>query len=174
MSNEKKIEEGNKLIYALMGGRWKAVENPDRNGMTSYKGDYATEQECQTLCDKINQQKSGSPRTMSHAVPHPVKAGFSGRLNYHESWDALMPVVGRIESHWNPYSDNCLIDEHEGSDFCIGDNRVEVRTSGYKAGSRIEFDYAAGWSRDKNYKLEATWQACIQFINWYNSKTKQP
>ena len=74
-------------------------------------------------------------------------------MEYHTSWDWLMPVVEKIEREYmyavQPCWEHCIIDK-------AGENTEDFE--------RIEVD-----SCDK---LSATYGAVVEFIKWYNMKTQ--
>jgi hypothetical protein len=74
----------------------------------------------------------------------------SNNILYHSSWDWLMSVVEKIEQNYTPVEIldlQCTI----GRTIYNPDN-IQVCSN--------------------NSKLDATWQAVIQFIQWYNSQVK--
>lgn len=66
-------------------------------------------------------------------------------FNYHNNWSLLMPVVEKIEAI-------------ENSDLY----EVDIFGKCCDIGGKIE--------TASNSKIEATWRAIIQFIQWYNSQ----
>jgi hypothetical protein len=81
---------------------------------------------------------------------------------YHSSWDWLMPVVEKIEGLFN------------GNSFTITNRNlwciIEMNTQ-FSLAYDIEYSEI---SIKASTKLESTWQAVVQFIQWYNTQTKQP
>jgi hypothetical protein len=73
-------------------------------------------------------------------------------LQYHSSWDWLMPVVGKIEDL--------------GHIIIIGTLSDPLLTVIYLEGFEQELE-GSGSS-----KIEAVYKACLAFIEWYNSQTK--
>jgi len=72
-------------------------------------------------------------------------------FNYETSWDWLMPVVEKIEK--------------EGYEVDIYSNKCEMATNfGSTLLNPILYD--------KGSKIESTWLACVQFIQWYNQNKK--
>lgn len=75
-------------------------------------------------------------------------------LKYHESWDALMPVVEKIESlagdigHFNVDISECCC-------------RI------YQYGYKPKFKTTDG----RFTKIEAVYNVIVQFILWYNNQT---
>ena len=72
-------------------------------------------------------------------------------LKYHEDWNWLMVVVEKIESLGYKVD----ISKWENSQYC----------GIYLNGKKI-----AG--NETNTKIEAVYNACIEFIKWYNNKNK--
>ena len=73
-------------------------------------------------------------------------------LQYHESWDWLMPVVEKIEAI-------------EGIRFIIEKNRVLICSYG------PEYFWNSGTTYDS--KITTTYNAVVEFIKWYNENNKQ-
>lgn len=73
-------------------------------------------------------------------------------LEYDSSWDWLMEVIEKIE-HLDT-----------GYEVCIIDKECEIGTMGYQY-TRVALGKA-------NTKIEAVYIAIIQFIKWYNDKSK--
>ena len=77
---------------------------------------------------------------------------FPSELNFHSSWDWLMPVIQKIEATKN---------------YGV---RVQITTDGtsiilyLKEGTK-SFDYSA-----KNSKIESVWLSVTTFIKWHNSQ----
>lgn len=74
-------------------------------------------------------------------------------LQYHSSWDWLIPVVEKIES----------------LDFRVEiiDTRVDIEDfRGFEFSKRFE-------PIVENTKIEAVYNACVTFIEWYNSAQKE-
>lgn len=163
----KNISEGNKIIAQVMGLKWKAiVGKPGDNGLSVYAEEYETESECKKFCKKINLYKKDRSE---YCHPCLSRNGHPVELQYHSSWNWLMPVVEVVENTWNPYSNTCLYDEHDGSWFEIKDRSVTVFTAGFKNGERIEYSHHTEWTfNDKNeqVKREAVWLACVGYFKW--------
>lgn len=88
--------------------------------------------------------------------------------NYHTSWDWLMPVVEKICNE-----DECYC---ERFDIGIGDVTVTgYRDVGDDIRIEIPFHHKRFFSHLdlKTTKLQAVYQAVVQFIQWYN-KTNKP
>jgi len=84
-------------------------------------------------------------------------------LKYHYSWDWLMPVVEKIEKEGHEISISSQMEYiHDDTetywhqDCCISsDNQEIVNTTGRS-------------------KINSVYAAVVQFIQWYNTQTKQP
>ncbi len=78
-----------------------------------------------------------------------TKIIHSNDLKYHSSWDWLMPVVEKIEKT------HCINIEYTTCNIADPANGYEdiISTS-------------------EKTKIEATWKAVIEFINWYNKQGK--
>lgn len=80
---------------------------------------------------------------------------------YHEFWDCLMPVVEKIELI--PVSDDTFV-------------RVDITTKRCRiSGNPFE---VVGWQMivseyDGKTKIEATYQAVVKFIRFYNTEIKE-
>ena len=73
-------------------------------------------------------------------------------LRYDKSWDWLMPVVEKIESH--------------GIDFFIVDNRVKIaHNTDHSIDIILDSVYVGG-------KMTATYKAVVEFIKQYNESNK--
>jgi hypothetical protein len=153
----KEIIEGNKLIWNFMGGKWQPTENAGANGMKSYEPCHDTFEECEKACVEINRLKSGSPRNIVYAVPSPAKNTIDRELKYHSSWDWLMPVVEKIESDASQ--------EAGHAEVTITENHCRINRMSYTKDLVNTFN--------KDSKILAVWQAVVQFVTWYNSKTNQ-
>lgn len=87
------------------------------------------------------------PYSWRPGCTEPIRAEH---LNYHASWDWLMPVVETIQAL--------------GFKFIIGDsNRVTVYNKDY--------DWRNGHTEDS--LIECVWHGCVQFVTWYNSNKHQ-
>lgn len=86
------------------------------------------------------------------------EVSFTNDLKYNSSWDWLMPVVERIESlgYWINAKRN----------FCI----IEVFGNDYEAKNKNTFFVnKKQWAETK---LEAVYNAVVEFILWYNQQNK--
>lgn len=93
---------------------------------------------------------------------HPTHAGMvsADSLLFNSSWDWLMPVVEKIEKDRNCIiidGTSCHIDSNDGqyseTNCCTMNNRFET-------------------DKDTESKIESTWMAVVEFINWYNKNKK--
>lgn len=99
---------------------------------------------------------TGNPKsTLPCTVP------FQAGLYFHKSYNALMPVVEKIESiHHKIYgrfgvyicSNSCTIQDTKSHTLEYGSNYYD----------EVVLDT----------KLESTYQACLNFINWYNKQNE--
>jgi hypothetical protein len=93
------------------------------------------------------------------------------KLQYVHSWDALMPVVHKIEMLWNPLSDTCMYDEHVLSAFKITTSEIYIYTNGSKEGKDFGFKYTYEIDTRSNVVEEmkrlATWYVVDEFLIWY-------
>ena len=89
---------------------------------------------------------------------HPVTnydVEISG-LKYHEDWNWLMQLVEKIESlGYNIDTMKVDITKYQSSQFC----------GIYIDGKRIYTNYC-------ETKIEAVYNACVEFIKWYNEQNK--
>lgn len=87
---------------------------------------------------------------------------YPDAFKYHSSWDALMPVVEKIEA----LQDNSI-------QFYIKDRRayVERDTQASLADESLP-DLPECYSGFCESKIEAVYSAVVQFIKWYNTNSK--
>ena len=78
------------------------------------------------------------------------KSDNGKRLKYHSDWNWLMPVVEKIESL--------------GNDILITSNYIQIT---YNKGEKFIAIELEG-----NIKIFAVYDACIEFIKWYNEQNK--
>ena len=81
-----------------------------------------------------------------------IKDCLAENLKYHKSWDALMPIIEKIEEH--------------GVWFDIKKNFVDVdgvvmTTNGYR-----NFRWYGGHTHDS--KILSAWYGVVAFVTWYN------
>ena len=77
-----------------------------------------------------------------------IESGRGQTLQYHRSWDWIMPVVEKIENF-----------NHSATLFIIEDERCHIDTQ-----NGFEIDSVG------HTKIEAVYNACIEFIKWYNNQ----
>lgn len=79
-----------------------------------------------------------------------LRSGWVDLLDYHKSWDSLMPVVEEIESrgHW------------VGIEF----NQCEIKLG---IGESVYFT-------NQESKIKAVWLAVVEFILWYIKNKEKP
>lgn len=82
--SEKEIFEGNKLIAEFMGDKFISATN-ESVPRVSFKTKFKTYSACETFCKAHNKKK------LDHRQFFPVN--IKGKMEYHSSWDWLMPVV---------------------------------------------------------------------------------
>lgn len=80
---------------------------------------------------------------------------FNASLQYHKSWDWLMPVVEKIEI---VSGKNTEITFWQGKQRCI----------------ILDYDNVNDLEKIGETKIEATYLAVIEFINWYNNHLTPP
>ena len=127
--------ESNELIAEFMGGIKSSVPNlinlPQTIGQSSI------------LCVKGSE---GLPSST-------YKVERINELQYHSSWDLLMPVVEKIE--------NFIFDENNSYNVTIGSTNYCVIQDSNRDTIEIIKD-------NGNSKLDTTYQAVVEFINQYN------
>ena len=118
------ILEGNKLIAEFMGGKY----DKDTNF-------------------PIHPNDIWLP---THGIVNcaTIESGNGRIIQYHTSWDWLMPVVEKIEN----FNDGCTL-------CIIEDERCHINTQ-----TNFEVD-SVGYT-----KIEAVYNAIIEFIKWYNKQ----
>jgi hypothetical protein len=134
---DKEILEGNKLIKKFVGGDCMGILETGGNPLRAY---YPPEN------IEVFEAK-----------------GYITQLHYDQSWDALMPVVEKIEG-MGYYSEirRIVETEYPGNDK----NHQVVSFSN----SISEITYL----KTEGSKIETVWKAVILFIQWYNNQTPQP
>lgn len=80
-------------------------------------------------------------------------------LKYHESWDALMPVVEKIET--------IQMEKHGYFAVYISSNNCTIEGTKYTPELRDEVYHFYIYSVTK---INATWHAVKEFIRWYNER----
>lgn len=82
-------------------------------------------------------------------------------LHFHESWDWLIPVAKKILKTCDEKVKSFSYEERildKGSDKSLSDPTA-WRCWSYKASSIITF----------NWEINRLWNACVEFIKWYQS-----
>lgn len=134
---DKVIQEGNELIMKFDGWELKSFQTFDPEHNTQNPGS-------NTYYAYV---KNG------HAV-RPEDIAFD--IVYHQSWDALMPVVEKIADKIT----GCIVKIQFGygySECSIGNNVISMKDIGMI---------------NEATPIETVWLAVIQFIKWYNSQLK--
>lgn len=97
----------------------------------------------------VDNPKSTLPCTI------PVQEG----LYFHKSYDALIPVVEKIESIYHDY--------HGKIGVYISSNTCTIQGTNFGTDLGVYYDEVV-----LDTKLESTYQACLNFINWHNKQNK--
>ena len=79
-------------------------------------------------------------------------------LFYHSSWDWLMPVVDKIEQ--------VSINHYTG--FTVDIRRKHCCIYCHQKGRMDGIIYQTEWNKERETKILTVWEACVQFIQWYN------
>jgi hypothetical protein len=88
--------------------------------------------------------------------------GYLTVVNYHRSWDWLMPVVEKIEAiRWIPPGGN---DENYFRVCIDGDQCSVDRETHNSSGTIVD-----SWMGDKP-KIERVYEVVVGFIRWYNKE----
>lgn len=80
------------------------------------------------------------------------------QLLYHSSWDWLMPVVDKIEQ--------VSINHYTG--FTVDIRRKHCCIYCHQKGRMDGIIYQTEWNKERETKILTVWEACVQFIQWYN------
>lgn len=128
------IIDGNKLIAEFMGMK----EKLDFQLPKTDEGGYYP----------IN--KKGEYDLTEYFTPY-------SHLDYHSSWDWLMPVVEKIETL-------TAFDGRGEVNYIVS---IEANQCIISQGGEGEIEY-----EQSEAKIGATWKAVVQFINWYNTQPK--
>ena len=85
------------------------------------------------------------------------------QLQYHSSWDWLMPVVDKIEDlkESNINYPKLIINR-------FNNNTLQLWGANFM--DRYEKAFYGKGAFQVESKIIAVWQACVNFINWYNEK----
>jgi hypothetical protein len=85
-------------------------------------------------------------------------------LTYHSDWNWLMEVVEKIESLEKPITNNPnLVGKNEDYEVHIQGKHVKIYAHGEVTKEVVDLR-----SSESNSKIEAVYNACIEFIKWYN------
>lgn len=91
------------------------------------------------------------------------------RLEYHSSWDWLMPVIEKIGEY--TYEDKGYDPENDKVSLAFKDSAYP-RTFGMKNGAgKFMFRFNRQQLFYGETLIEAAYDACVDFITWYNTKT---
>jgi hypothetical protein len=87
-----------------------------------------------------------------------------GDLKFHSDWNWLMEVVEKIESLEKPITNNPnLVGKNEDYEVHIQGKHVKIYAHGEVTKEVVDLR-----SSESNSKIEAVYNACIEFIKWYN------
>ncbi len=136
------IEYGNKLIADSQ--------------FSDMRADYITNNGDVLLIGYTSEKHYSMSRNKSH---HLVR-----HLKYDSNWEWLMPVVEKIESIDDPH--HGYFGVHISSNGCTI-QATNLRTDKPMADPPHYFSDHCG-----DTKIEATWNAVVNFIQWYNKKEK--
>lgn len=92
---------------------------------------------------------------------------WEGELEFHKSFDLLMPVVEKIEK---------IYDNHHGYfGVYISSNSCSIQGTKLHLALQNLNNYGSVYFNEVklNTKIEATWRAVVEFIKWYNSCQKE-
>lgn len=93
-----------------------------------------------------------------YEFPHYKKAMTTNGLEFHNSWDWLMPVIEKIERSY-------LCEQEYANQVVILLNTCSIEPSNYANPIGQKMIESFGET-----KLEATYKAVVEFIQWYNEK----
>jgi len=99
-------------------------------------------------------------------LPEGLRKYFiTNNLSYHTSWDWLMPVVEKIGEHvYEEFTDN------NGFKDVIVKDRAYPRTFGMMTSEgKYMFRFNRQILFEADTLIQATYEACVDFIKWYNS-----
>ena len=86
-------------------------------------------------------------------------------LNYHESWDWLIPVVEKIESIRDSY--------HGRFGVYISSNSCTIQSTNFRPDKPISNPPHYYDNLVLNNKIESTYYSIINFINFYNKRKEE-
>lgn len=95
-------------------------------------------------------------------TPHSSYIWTAESMEYDSSWSWLMSVIDKIDTI--QYA--CVY----FSKTYLGKHKVEIslETPGYR-----EIQFSKTVFIEANTRIEATFEACVQFIDWYNENMKK-
>lgn len=89
---------------------------------------------------------------------------FPSELVYHSDWNWLMEVVEKIEGlEFYPKNSTCI--GFDSFEIEINKNRCDITRYG-------DFTHLLLQGQGKT-RIEAVYNACIEFIKWYNEQNKE-
>ncbi len=145
--NKQVIKEGSKFFTRIFENG-ESFESGDFNSFERAKDNLGIQPTLEEN-NKIIAEFMGLSKNR-HLYESPISGKYIEVLKYDTSWNWLMEVVEKIESLPNGrfkieiYNNICRIYDHE------------------------EFDEIVELS--EKTKIEATYNACVEFINWYNQQ----
>jgi hypothetical protein len=87
-------------------------------------------------------------------------------LLFDTSWDWLMEVVEKIEGLEKPITDNPnLIGKFEIYEIHIQHRHIKIYAHGEVTKEVVDLR-----SSDSSTKIEAVYNACVKFVEWYNAQ----
>lgn len=112
-------------------------------------------------------------------TPYYMKKGVAGEpeakhFKYHKDWNALMPVVEKIESLTHPLLLNGYFTARINKVSKL-ENYCPIEFHWNKVGRRNEgtANIVSISRGDSESKIEAIWSAVVQFIEWHNQQKQQ-
>ncbi|MCK9544999.1 MAG: hypothetical protein M0R03_23535 [Novosphingobium sp.] len=138
--NKEEIIEGNELIVSFLG--WTKYSYNQKYDLTHCR-DY----DCYNIGEFSKYSDIYIPESGNLPAAH-------YNLEFHSSWDWLMPVVEKIEK-LQYTCDICSTHLHK--------NMVSIGTISGKQCVRVIEDL----------KIKAVWTAVIEFIKWYNTQNNE-
>lgn len=146
--------KNSKLIYAFMGGKWKAIKDYRGSSYTSNSKKFASELLCQKWCDKQNKiidslkRYAGEPKKEKwFPAPTFISTFFGKDFKYYSSWDKLHPVIDAISKMW-------WSDYEDVSEGTLEIAKQEVTTLLITT------------------PIKKAVKECVKFIKWHNTNNK--
>jgi hypothetical protein len=94
---------------------------------------------------------------------YPSGSTVSKRVQYHKSWDWLMPIVEKIEKeHQAEFIIASQVEEKDGEVTWYQDAAINLWTD---EGQRY-------FETSSSSKIQSVWDIIIQFIQWHNQNKK--